>query len=129
MTLLLGAGAAVARVGRSVLTAGTGVARHHDHPAGGVGRGLLTTGDRHLTALEGLTQRVDDVAAEQRELVEEQHATVGPAHLAGAHPPGAAAEEAGLARVVMGREERRGGGQGGPPPPGGPPGGGRGGGG
>ncbi len=76
--------------------------QHHER-AGGEHHRLLAAGDADVAALERLAQRVDDVGAEQRELVEEQHPAVRPADLAGPDPAGAAADEAGGAGVVVRR--------------------------
>jgi hypothetical protein len=64
-------------------------------------------GDRDVAALERLAERVDDVGAEQRELVHEEHTAMSPADLARPHLTAAAAHDAGLARVVVRRRERR----------------------
>ncbi|GAA3674061.1 hypothetical protein GCM10022237_37000 [Nocardioides ginsengisoli] len=58
-------------------------------------------------ALERLAQRLDDVLAEERELVEEEHAAVRPRQRPGVDPAEAAADDARLARIVMGRGEGR----------------------
>ena len=103
----LGAVAPAAPGRRVVLAAGAGVGGQHHHPAGGVGRRLVAPGDGHLTALQRLPQRLHHVGSEQRELVEEQHAAVRTTDLARAHQSGAAAQQAGLAGVVVGCGVRR----------------------
>ena len=68
------------------VAARAGVAGEHDERPGRQHDRLLAAGDADVAALERLAQRVDDVGAEQRELIEEEHAAVGPADLAGPHP-------------------------------------------
>ena len=82
------------------------VGRQDDQRAGGVGGRLLAAGDRHLPRLERLAHRLDDVGAEVRELVEEQHAVVREADLSRPHPPGAASEHARRGRRVVRGEPR-----------------------
>ena len=77
------------------VAARTRVAGQHEHAARRIGRGLLAPGDRHLARLQRLPQRVEDVTGEEGELVEQEHAAVGPAQLPGPHLAGAAAEQAG----------------------------------
>src|SRR3954454_13172961 len=77
-----------------VVATGTRIRGEHDHRPSRERRHLVGSGDRHLAALERLSEGVDDVGGEQRELVEEQHAMESTADLAGMDPPAAAAQHA-----------------------------------
>ena len=102
--------AALAPVGAGVgppLTAGAGIAGQDDHPAGRQQRRLALPGDGHVAALHRLAQGVDHVGPEERELVQEQDAAVGPAQLARPDLTAATTDQAGLARVVVGRRVGR----------------------
>src|SRR5215470_3292612 len=59
-------------------------------------------GDGDAAFLERLPQHLEDVASELGDLVEEEHAVVGEAHLAGSRH-GPAADERDVARRVVGR--------------------------
>ena len=107
--LHLGARAPVARAASRVEVAARARVARPAPPCPGPGRRADSSPRAivDLAALQRLAQRLDDVGAEERELVEEQHAAVGAADLAGTDPAAAAAEQAGLAGVVVRRRERR----------------------
>ena len=102
----LAAGAVVAGVSGMVFTARARVARQHHHRSRRERGSLLAAGDRDLTALQWLAQPFDDVAGEERELVEKQGAVVGAADLAGPDPSGASTEHTGSCRRMVGGAER-----------------------
>ena len=80
--------------------AGAGVHRGHQLEAGGHAEGPPVAGDGHGALFERLAQHLEGRPAELRQLVEEEDAVVGEAHLAGAGPR-AAADEGHLARRVV----------------------------
>ncbi len=80
------------------------VHRAHQHEAAGVGDRAGHARDRDLAVLEGLAQHLQHVAAELRQLVEEENARVGQTDLAGTRRR-AAAGEAGAGHRVVRRAE------------------------
>ena len=92
----------------AVEAARAGVHAGHQHEAGLVLRLAADAGHRYHTIFERLAQGFEGIAAELRQLVQEQHAVVGQADLAGACV-GASADEAGHRRAVVGHTEGPGG--------------------
>ena len=81
------------------------VHRADEHEAGGEDRRARRAGDRHAPFLERLTQHLQDVAAELEHLVEEQHAVMREADLAGTRLR-SAADQRGVRDRVMRRAKR-----------------------
>ena len=94
--------------GVAEVAAGAGVHRGDQHDVGGEADRAGGAGDGDAAFLERLAQDLEDVLAELRQLVEEEHAVVGERDLAGAGDA-AAADQAGVAdRVMRGAERARG---------------------
>ena len=70
-------------VGVPEVAAGTGIHGGHQHAGGRIGEALPGTGDGHAAVLQGLAQHFQRVLAEFGQLVEEEHAAMGQAHLTG----------------------------------------------
>ncbi len=95
-----GAGCSGRRRGRRPGRTGTGSWPRRAGSARAAASGPRTRDDRDRSLLERLAQRLEDVPAELGQLVEEEHAVVGEAHLARPRD-GPAAHEGGVARRVV----------------------------
>lgn len=82
----------------------TGVHCRDEHEPGGIGEGHGGAGYGYAALFHGLPEQVDDVSAEFGEFVEEEHAVVGQAHLAGPRYV-ASAYEPGVGDGVVRRPE------------------------
>jgi len=92
--------AAAAQVTRAGVAARAGVGRREEHEARRMDRAVACPGDRHASILQRLAQRLERVARELGELVEEQHAMMCEHDLADAIGSGAADEARRGGRVV-----------------------------
>ena len=93
-----------------MVAAGAGVHGRHQREARRVGDAPGRPRQRHLAVLDRLAQRLEHVAAELRQLVEEEHAVVGQRDLAGARrrrPPTSPASETEWCGARKGRAASR----------------------
>ena len=88
----------------AVPAAGAGVGGRHQGDPAGKTAALTRAADPHLPLLKGLAQLIQHVAAELRQLIEEQHPLVGQAQLPGPGD-GAATEQGGAGATVVGAAE------------------------
>src|SRR5207237_125344 len=85
--------------------AGTRIGRRDQLKARGIGDGAAAADDHHRPLLQGLAQRLERRRLELRELVQEEHASMGPGHLARSRDAAATTYQAGHRdRVVRGAE-------------------------
>jgi hypothetical protein len=87
-----------------------GIHRRDEHDVGGKGDRADHPGDCDAALLERLAQHLEDVLAELRQLVEEQHAVMGERDFAGSWDT-AAADQPGVADRMVRGPERTGGDQ------------------
>lgn len=81
VTVLLGRGAVAGAPPIAAVTARAGIHRGDHHAAGGKRDRSVDARDRDLAFLDRLPQRLEHVASELGQLVEEEHAQVREAHL------------------------------------------------
>ena len=93
-------GAAAGALGVPQVAAGAGVHRRHQLEAGGVAGSVKGPRQGDLAGLHGLSQHLQAVAVEFRQLVQEQDAAVGEGYLPWARSAAAASQGRGGGRVV-----------------------------
>ena len=98
---------AAAGVGTRGPATRTGVHRRHELEAGGQCQRPADPHDRDPAILERLTERLEDIPAEFRQLVQEQDAVVGPGDLAGRQPRSSADHPRVDDRVMRSTERAR----------------------
>ena len=90
----------------SVETAGAGVHRAHQHQVRRKGEGHVCTGEGDAALFKRLTQKLQNIAIEFGQFIEEQNPIVGEAYFAGTRSTAPATNQTSVAHRMVRRPER-----------------------